>query len=208
VLASQAPDRSGRPTVFLDRDGTVIEHVHFLADPSKVRLLPGAADALHRVAEAGFALVIITNQSAIGRGAITVEQYEAVDAEMRRQLLAEGVTLDGVYYCPEVPGGDDPTVVTHEDRKPGPGMLLRASRDLGLDPGRSWMVGDILSDALAGRNAGCRGSILVRTGKTPVDEVPSGDPPFLVVDDLPAAVNAILGSLDNTPAQPPRGDLP
>ena len=197
----------GRPAVYLDRDGTVIEHVHYISDPADVRLLPGAAGALRRLAEAGFALVVVTNQSAIGRGAITVEQYEAVDAEMRRQLAAEGVTLDGVYYCPEVPGGDDRTVVTHGDRKPGPGMLLRAARDLGLDPRRSWMIGDMVSDALAGRNAGCRGSILVRTGQTPVDEVPPGDPPCIVVDDLPAAVDAIPRSPDPA-AQPPRGHLP
>ena len=93
-------DRStpARPAVFLDRDGTIIEQVHFIADPSKVRLLPGATPALRRLQEVGFALVGITNQSAIGRGVITVEQYEQVDAEMRRQLFDEGVTLGGVYY--------------------------------------------------------------------------------------------------------------
>jgi histidinol-phosphate phosphatase family protein len=180
-----------RPCVFLDRDGTIIEHVHYIADPARVRLLPGAAGALRRLVDAGFALVVVTNQSAIGRGAITVEQYEAVDAEVGRQLLDEGVTLDGVYYCPEVPSGDDRTVVTHGDRKPGAGMLLRAGVDLGLDLSRSWMVGDMISDALAGRNAGCRGSFLVRTGKEPVD-APSGEPSFTIVDDLPAAVDLIL----------------
>ena len=176
--------------MFLDRDGTIIEHVHFIADPEKVRLLPGAARALRRLADGGYALVGITNQSAIGRGAITVEEYERVDAEMRRQLLEEGVILDGVYYCPEVPAGGDPTVVTHQDRKPGPGMILRASRELGLDPSRSWMVGDMVSDALAGQNAGCRGNLLVRTGKRPEE----GRAGFPVVDDLPAAADLILGS--------------
>jgi D-glycero-D-manno-heptose 1,7-bisphosphate phosphatase len=193
-----------RPSVFLDRDGTIIEHVSYIADPAKVRLLPGAASALRRLVDSGYALVVITNQSAIGRGMITVEQYERVDAEMRRQLLAEGVTLDGVYYCPEVPGVDDPTIVTHGDRKPGPGMLLRASLDLGLDPSRSWMVGDMVSDALAGRNAGCRGSFLVRTGKEIADEPPV-DLFYSIVDDLSAAVDAILGSTDD-PATLPRGE--
>ena len=199
--------RAGKPAVFLDRDGTVIEHVHYIADPARVRLLPGVATALRRLVDSGFALVVITNQSAIGRGMITVGQYEAVDAEMRRQLAAGGVTLDGVYYCPEVPGVDDPTVVTHGDRKPGPGMLLRAGLDLGLDVSRSWMVGDMVSDALAGRNAGCQGSFLVRTGKEAV-EGPPGDRPdsLTVVDDLPAAVDAILGSPDG-PAPPSRGEL-
>jgi D-glycero-D-manno-heptose 1,7-bisphosphate phosphatase len=134
---------------------------------------------------------VITNQSAIGRGAITVEQYEQVDAEMKRQLADEGITLDGVYYCPEVPGVDDPKVETHGDRKPGAGMLLRASLELGLDPSRSWMVGDMISDVLAGRNAGCRGSFLVRTGKTP--PAGEGEAFYTTVDDLSAAADAILG---------------
>jgi D-glycero-D-manno-heptose 1,7-bisphosphate phosphatase len=193
-----------RPAVFLDRDGTVIEYVHYIGDPDRVRLLPGAARALRRLADAGLALVVITNQSAIGRGMITVDQYGQVDAEMRRQLEAEGVTLDGVYYCPEVPGVDDPTVVTHGDRKPGPGMLLKASAELGLDPSRSWMVGDMISDVLAGRNAGCRGSFLVRTGKKAADETPAGRF-YTIVDDLSAAVDAILGSVDD-PAIPFEGE--
>jgi D-glycero-D-manno-heptose 1,7-bisphosphate phosphatase len=183
----------GRPAVFLDRDGTIIEHVHYLADPTKVRLLPEAAGALRRLQDAGYALVVITNQSAIGRGMITVEQYEAVDAELRRQLQVEGVTLDGVYYCPDVPDVDDPTVVTHLDRKPGPGMLLHASLDLGLDPSRSWMVGDMISDVLAGLNAGCQGSLLVRTGKRVADDR-TGDLSYPIVDDLPTAADLILKS--------------
>ena len=195
-----------RPAIFLDRDGTVIEHVHFIADPALVRLLPGAAGALRRLRSAGYALVVITNQSAIGRGMITVDQYEAVDAEARRQLGVEDVALDGVYHCPEPPGGDDPTVVTHDDRKPGPGMLLRAARELGLDVSRSWMVGDMISDVLAGRNAGCRGSFLVRTGKG-AGEGPTGGDGWNIVDDLPAAADAILGSPDG-PANGPGGDDP
>jgi D-glycero-D-manno-heptose 1,7-bisphosphate phosphatase len=186
-----------RPAVFLDRDGTIIEHVHYIADPAHVRLLPGAVEAIHRLRSAGYALVVITNQSAIGRGIITVDQYEAVDAETRRQLIAEGVTLDGVYHCPVAPDGDDPTVVTHADRKPGPGMLLRAASELGLDVSRSWMIGDMISDVLAGRNAGCRGSFLVQTGKRP-DDLTTGGDDWSIVDDLPAAAAAILGSPDGT----------
>ncbi len=184
-----------RPAVFLDRDGTIIKHVHYLADPAEVRLLPNSARGLRRLAEAGFALVGITNQSAIGRGMISVEQYERVDAEMRRQLADEGVSLDGVYYCPEVPAATDPTAITRGDRKPGPGMLLRAARELGLDPSRSWMIGDMISDALAGYHAGCEGNLLVRTGKQPVGEgeVPGGGR-FPVVDDLQAAADLILGT--------------
>jgi histidinol-phosphate phosphatase family protein len=197
-LARRPP--APRPAVFLDRDGTIIEHVHYIADPARVRLLPDVGRSLRRLHDAGYALVVSTNQSAIGRGMITVEQYEAVDAEVRRQLADEGVTLDGLYSCPEVPGVDNPTIVTHGDRKPGPGMLLRASRELGLDLSTSWMVGDMISDALAGQSPGCKGSLLVRTGKTLGDDeamggVGSGDP-YPIVDDLSAAADAILGSAD------------
>lgn len=183
------------PAVFLDRDGTVIEHVHYLADPAEVRLIPGAAESLRRLREAGYALVIVTNQSAIGRGMITVEQLGRVNDEMVRQLADRGVTLDGIYYCPEAPTVDDPSTITHHDRKPGPGMLLRASSELGLDPASSWMIGDMISDVLAGINAGCKGSLMVRTGKVlPEPEAPSTQTDgYRVVADLPAATDLILG---------------
>jgi len=188
---------AARPAVFLDRDGTIIEHVHYLSDPAGVRLLPGAAEALRRLGAAGFALVAVTNQSAIGRGMITLGQYRAVDAELARQLAAEGVVLDRVYYCPEVPAvDDDRTAITHGDRKPGPGMLLRGARELGLDLLASWMIGDMISDALAGINAGCRGSLLVLTGKgLDPAEVREGAG-YGVVADLRAAADLILGATD------------
>ena len=154
-----------RPAVFLDRDGTLIEHVHYLSDPALVRLLPGAAEALKRLRRAGFARVLVTNQSAIGRGMLTEERLDQIHTEMNRQLAACGATIDAIYYCPDAPAGDDRTVVENPDRKPGPGMLLRAAADLKLDLGASWMVGDLISDVLAGLNAGCR-SILVESGQT------------------------------------------
>jgi D,D-heptose 1,7-bisphosphate phosphatase len=197
VLAGRSSGRAiARPAVFLDRDGTVIEQVHYLSDPSRVRLLPDAGSALRRLKEAGYALVVITNQSAIGRGMISVEQYGLVNDEMNRQLAAEGVTLDGIYYCPEVPTDDDRTLITHGDRKPGPGMLIRASDDLGLDLASSWMIGDMVSDALAGINAGCKGSFIVETGKVLTeDEARSGA--YRVVPNLSASADLILGSTDD-----------
>ena len=138
VFPDRPDSRRGRrrPAVFLDRDGTVIEHVHYLSDPALVRLLPGAAEALRRLRRAGFARVLVTNQSAIGRGMLTVERLDQIHAEMDRQLAASGATLDGIYYCPDAPAGDDRTVVEHSDRKPGPGMLLRAADESGAGPGR------------------------------------------------------------------------
>jgi D-glycero-D-manno-heptose 1,7-bisphosphate phosphatase len=150
--------------VFLDRDGTLIEQVHHLTEPGDVRLIPRAAQALRTLKRRGYCCVLITNQSVIGRGKLTLEGLSIVHAELERQLAGEGVVLDGIYFCPVKPEQKDPTVVEHPDRKPGPGMLLRAAAELDLDVTQSWMIGDAVSDLLAGRNAGCRGSILVRTG--------------------------------------------
>jgi D-glycero-D-manno-heptose 1,7-bisphosphate phosphatase len=177
-----------RPAVFLDRDGTLIEERSYLTQPSQVQLLPGVALALARLRAAGFACVVVTNQSAIGRGMMTEADLACVHAELHRQLATAGVALDAIYHCPVVPVSDDKRVIEHPDRKPAPGMLLRAARELGLDLARSWMIGDQVSDALAGRNAGCRGSILVWTGH----ELDADDAPIAL--DLGAAVEMILAA--------------
>jgi histidinol-phosphate phosphatase family protein len=182
-----------RPAVFLDRDGTLIEHVHYLSDPAHVRLLPGAALALTRLRRAGFVCVLVTNQSAIGRGMITEARLHEIHVEMNRQLAEQGAALDAVYFCPDAPAGDDRTVVENSKRKPGPGMLLQAADELGLELADSWMVGDLISDVLAGLNAGCR-SILVASGQT----MPSGlgahaaAGSYSTAADFAAAVEMIL----------------
>lgn len=157
---------AGRPAAFLDRDGTIIEHVHYIADPRDVRLLPGAAEGLIRLRDAGYALVVVTNQSAIGRGIITPAQYAAVDAEMDRQLAEAGVVVDATYHCPDVPPEGGIPVPPDADRKPGSGMLRRGAADLDLDLARSIMVGDMMTDVDAGRNAGCRPFLIDRAGAT------------------------------------------
>lgn len=178
--------------VFLDRDGTVIELVHYLTDPADVKLLPRAGRAIRELRSRGYRCVLVTNQSAIGRGMLDAEGLAEVHAELGRQLAAEGAALDGIYFCPVKPEQKDPRVVEHPDRKPGPGMLLRAAREQGLDLARSWMIGDTTGDLLAGRNAGCRGSILVRTGYG--RDTPEGDADH-AVDDLGAAA-ALIETLD------------
>ena len=125
-----------------------------LRDPALVKLLPGAAEALVRFRRAGYARVLVTNQSAVGRGMLTEERLEEIHVEMNRQLAACGATLDAIYHCPDVPASDDRTRVENSDRKPGPGMLVRAAADLDLDLGASWMVGDLISDVLAGPERG------------------------------------------------------
>ncbi len=182
-----------RPAVFLDRDGTLIEEVNYLVDPQDVRLVAGAGEAICRLREAGFACVVITNQSAIARGMLTEAGLEAIHAEMSRQLAEAGARLDGVYFAPHAPLGSDRRIVEHPDRKPGPGMLLRAAREMTLDLGASWMVGDLISDLLAGRNAGVRGTILVRTGYgTTVD--PADDAVDHVAENLAEAARIVLGA--------------
>jgi len=163
-----------RPAAFLDRDGTVIELVHHLADPAAVRLIPGAGAAIARLNAAGIAVVIVTNQSVIGRGKLTEAGLVEIHAEMARQLAAHGAHIDAIHHCPLAPTIKDPRVIEHPDRKPGPGMLLRAAGEMGLALPRSVMVGDTISDMLAGRNAGVGATVLVRTGYG--DRIPLPDP--------------------------------
>jgi histidinol-phosphate phosphatase family protein len=160
-----------RPAVFLDRDGTIIEEVGYLKDPSQVKLIPGAADAIARLNRRGIAVVVVTNQSGVGRGLVTESAVGQVHAELARQLEAAegggveggadggggGARWDAIYYCPHHP--DDGC----ECRKPGPGMFRRAAAEHGLDLGRSFVVGDKVSDVRAGKLLGCR-TVLVLTG--------------------------------------------
>jgi D-glycero-D-manno-heptose 1,7-bisphosphate phosphatase len=165
-----------RAAVFLDRDGTVIELVHHLADPEQVRLIDGAVEAIRALQGLDYACVVVTNQSVVGRGKLSEEGLLKVHQRMDQLLHEKGVKLDGLYYCPVAPRQEaaDRSAIEHPDRKPGPGMLLRAAREMLLDVGRSWMVGDMLSDTHAGRNAGCRGTVLVRTGAG--ESAPGDDP--------------------------------
>jgi D-glycero-D-manno-heptose 1,7-bisphosphate phosphatase len=180
-----------RTAVFLDRDGTLIEHIHHLTDPADVHLVEGGGRAVASLRAAGFACVVVTNQSVVGRGMLDEAGLARVHEVLRRQLADAGTQLDGLYWCPVRPVGDDPTVIEDPDRKPGPGMLQRAARELDLDLARSWMVGDAISDMLAGRNAGCRATVLVRTGHG--ERVDASHPAVdHVASDLPSAVALIL----------------
>jgi D-glycero-D-manno-heptose 1,7-bisphosphate phosphatase len=144
-----------QPAVFLDRDGTLMHDVDYCGNPSKVKVYPEARSALRRLKENGYKLVIVTNQSGIGRGYFTEEDYRAVETEFLRQL-GDGL-IDASYYCPDLPAKSSVR------RKPGPGMVFEAQRDHGLDLRRSFFVGDKASDIGCGQNAGLR-TILVQTG--------------------------------------------
>ena len=153
-----------RPAVFLDRDGTLIEDVGYPRDPETVRLVDGAPEALAALRRAGFALVVVSNQSGIGRGFVTREEAKAVHERFLRELRARGVELDDVRYCPHTP--EDACTC----RKPATGLLLDAARELGLDLARSFMVGDKPGDVEAGRAAGCRTVLLGGDGAADWDE--------------------------------------
>lgn len=157
--ARRGREGDGRPAVFLDRDGTIVVERHYLKDPDQAELVPGAADALRRLAGAGFALVVVTNQSGIARGYYTEADFRAVQRRVEELLARDGVRLDGVYHCPHHPDFTGPC----ECRKPATGMYRRAARDLGLDLARSVYVGDRLKDVQPAGTLGGKG-ILVRTG--------------------------------------------
>ena len=173
--------------VFLDRDGTIIVEVGHLDDVYKLALIDGATEGMVRLREAGFKIVIVTNQSVIARGRISESKLGQIHMALAEALSAEGTRFDAIYYCPHHPqeGGGKYTL-SCDCRKPKPGMLLQASRELEIDLQRSYMVGDKLSDLAAGRAAGCR-EILVRTGygrqsETSLDG--STPTPEYVADDL------------------------
>lgn len=154
-----------RPAIFLDRDGTIIRQVHHLCDPDGVELLIGAGDAIRTFRDAGYVCVVVTNQSVIGRGKLTEAGLAEINQRMFDQLAEHGAVIDGLYYCPFAPAKNgDRTTIEHPNRKPAPGMLYQAAEELNLDLSRSWMIGDMASDVLAGRNANCKGSVLVLTG--------------------------------------------
>lgn len=154
-----------KPAVFFDRDGTLIKSVHYLSDPEKVELFDGTAQVLRELEQAGYLRIIVTNQAAINKGLLTETMLYEIQDRLDKLLSHEGASIDGWYFCPEVRITEDNETIDHHDRKPGPGMLEKAARDFDISLNDSWMVGDMLSDAAAGYNAGCKGTILVETEK-------------------------------------------
>lgn len=166
--------------VLLDRDGTIIVDKHYLHDPDGVELLPQAVEGLKRIQGMGFGLAVLTNQSGIGRGYYSEEDVVACNRRMVELLEAEGVAVDGVFFCPHEPeAGCD-------CRKPAPGLMLRAAEELDFDPAKGFMVGDKAADMGLGRNSGAT-TILVRTGKGAKEEPGCTDLTDHACDDLFAA---------------------
>ncbi|MGE5140552.1 MAG: D-glycero-alpha-D-manno-heptose-1,7-bisphosphate 7-phosphatase [Rudaea sp.] len=175
--------RSHSDAVFVDKDGTLIEDVPYNVDPDLIRLVPGAAESLRRLQRLGFKIAVVSNQSGVARGLFA--ERELGDVENRlRQLLSEGeVHLDGWYYCPHHPEGIvREYAIQCECRKPAPGLLLRATEELGIDLSGSWMIGDILNDVEAGIRAGCKTILLDNGNETEWVGGPRRVPDFVARD--------------------------
>jgi D-glycero-D-manno-heptose 1,7-bisphosphate phosphatase len=168
------------PAVFVDRDGTIMHDADYCSHPSQVQIFDGAGAALRRLKEAGYKIIVITNQSGIGRGFFTEKEYRAVEEEVAGQL-GNGL-IDATYFCPDAPGKSS------NCRKPAPGMVLQAARDHDVDLARSFLIGDKEIDAECAHKAGVR-AIRVRTG---FDRMTDGSRADWVAEDLPAAVEIIL----------------
>ena len=173
--------------VFLDRDGTLVEDPGYLHEPDKVRLLPGAGEAVARLNREGLIVVTVSNQSGIARGRYDTADYHAVQRRIRELLKEKGARLDGSYFCPHHPdvGGPCPC------RKPGIKLFEDAREALGIDLASSYYVGDRLSDLQPARHYGGR-ALLVRTGEGAHHETGARTLGAGVVDDLAAAVDRIL----------------
>lgn len=179
-----------RRAVFLDRDGTLIEERNYLSDPEGVSLIPGVTEALRRLHDAGYAIVVITNQSGIARGFFTESDMQAVQQRLADLLEAEGARIDGFWYCPHHPDFTGPC----ECRKPGLRLFQEAAETLSLDPARSIFVGDRVRDISPAVAFGGT-PILVRTGygATPPPELPPGTK---IAKDLLDAVEGVLAQQD------------
>lgn len=168
-MSSRTPGASGLPhAVFLDRDGTVIRDTGYLSDPMDVELVPGAAEAIRTLNDLGVPVVIVTNQSGIGRGCYDEAAFRSVQAETSRLLAERGAHTDAVFHCPHAPGEGCSC------RKPGLGMYERAARELGVELSRCWYVGDRPSDVLPAAATGGTPLLVAGTGGGYDDPVPPG----------------------------------
>ncbi len=187
-----------RRAVFLDRDGTLLDEVGYLARPEDLRLLPRAALGVARLNRAGIPVVVVTNQSGIARGLFGEAELAAVHARLHEVLAREGARLEAILHCPHHPEeGLPPLRRACECRKPAPGLLLQAARLHGLDLASSWTIGDSQRDLEAGRRAGVPGRVLVLTGKgraTFEGLAPEERARTLVARDLELAAGLVLAA--------------
>lgn len=179
-----------RAAVFLDRDGTIVHDVHYLARPEQLVLISGAAEAMARLAAAGLPLIVVTNQSGIGRGMFTEDDFTAITARLDQMLREHGVTLTATYHCPDTP--DVP--IEQSCRKPGDGMHRRAAAEHDIDLRKSFYIGDMWRDVQPAVTHGAMG-ILVPTRETPFRDLAKAKEDAVVATTLGAAVDRVLRML-------------
>ena len=178
---------TARAAVFLDRDGTIVKDREYLADPAGLDLIPGVTDALARLRAVGLPLIVVTNQSGIGRGYFTEETFAAITARLDAMLLEHGITLLATYHCPDAP--DVPDAISC--RKPGDTMHLRAALEHDLDVKKSFFIGDKWRDVAPAVTHGAMG-VLVPTPDTPFRDLVRARDDAVVATTIGAAVDRIL----------------
>ena len=183
------------PAIFLDKDGTVIENVPYNVDPAKLRFTPYAIEGLQLLADAGYRLVMITNQPGVGLGLFDEAALTRLQEALTERLTEHGIPLDGFHACTHAPSLD-PSRPACNCRKPAPGLLHQAADEHGLDLARSWMVGDILDDVEAGRRAGCR-TVMLDVGNETVWRTSELRVPHHTATDLLGAARHIV-TVDGT----------
>lgn len=174
-----------KKAIFLDKDGTMIQNVPYNVDREKIRFLPGVLQGLRALYEAGYILIIVSNQSGIGQGLFTELDVAKVGKYLDEKLIEWGSKLNGFYYCPHLP--HDMCLC----RKPSPDLLYQAAISQQIDLQNSWMIGDILHDIEAGNRAGCRTILINNNNETEWDLDPHRMPEY-IVNDFPEATNVIL----------------
>jgi len=174
---------------FLDRDGTVMEDAHYIKSPDQVRLIPGAAAAVKKINDARIPVIVVTNQSGIGRGMFTVEDYEAVKTRFESLLAQEGAHVDASYYCPDHPSATGPS----KCRKPATRMFEDAIRDFKLNPANVAYVGDRWRDVAASRKLGGRGILIASQMTTVEDRRKAEEDGIQTARSLRDAVDMIFG---------------
>ena len=195
-MTEKKEDNAPRPAVFLDRDGTINEQMGYINHSCRFQLLPGAAEAIKKLNDMDIPVVVISNQSGLARGYFPEELLGEVHEKMNRLLAEKGAHVDAIYYCPHHPEAKEERFrEACSCRKPRPGLVLKAAKQLNLDPGRSYVVGDRWSDIKTAANCGAK-SVLVRTGYGRGDELYIGPQqkiqPDYVAEDLMEAVAWIL----------------
>ena len=185
---------------FLDRDGVIIEDEDYLADPSKVRLCPGCAEAFRKIRNAGYRMIVLSNQSGIARGYFTFDDVKAVERRIEEILSEQNAPCpDAWYYCPHHPKGVVEEYRKECDcRKPKPGLFLQAGKDFDADFGGSFMIGDKISDLQAAFAAGCSGGALVMTGHGKEQQIVKLDREYKVAVSILEAVDQLLETAEQT----------